>query len=156
MDSTGLLQPEPVAILQYRSKQLRSWTITEVLVQWQGQSAKDATWESLYVLHNKFPHLVGKVLWVGGTLLGLFGTLRTRFFFKGAGLIGVVNWLGILILIMWCKCVSIVLLCMRVCEYVSAEHINWKVSYRKLVRVPAKDWLMILTDCNYQLVLNCI
>ncbi|XP_023904375.1 uncharacterized protein LOC112016101 [Quercus suber] len=62
MDSAGILQLEPVAILQQRSKQLRSRTITEVLVQWQGQSTKDATWESLYVLHNKFPHLVFKVL----------------------------------------------------------------------------------------------
>ena len=40
---------------------------------------------------------------------------------------------------MSCEYVSIVLLCVCVCEYVSAEHINWKVSYRKLVRVPAKD-----------------
>ena len=68
--------------------------ITEVLVQWQGQSIADATWESLYTLHNRFPHLVGKVLRVGGggvgkgTLLSCL-TLRTRFF-KGSGLIGVV------------------------------------------------------------------
>ena len=43
MDSAGLLQPEPVAILQQRSKQLRSRVITKVLIQWQGQSAEDAT-----------------------------------------------------------------------------------------------------------------
>ena len=62
MDSAGLLQPEPVTILQQRSKQLRNRVIIEVLVQWQGQSIADATWESLYTLHNRFPHLVGKVL----------------------------------------------------------------------------------------------
>ena len=62
MDSAGLLQPEPVAILQQWSKQLRNRVIIEVLVQWQGQSTADATWESLYTLHNRFPHLVDKVL----------------------------------------------------------------------------------------------
>ena len=62
MDSEGTLLPEHIVILQQRSKQLRSCTITEVLVQWQGQSEKDATWESLYALQNKFPHLVCKVL----------------------------------------------------------------------------------------------
>ena len=62
MDLVGLLQPEPVTILQQWSKQLRNRVITEVLVQWQGQSIADATWESLYTLHNRFPHLMGKVL----------------------------------------------------------------------------------------------
>ena len=36
VDSEGLLQPEPVAVLQQRSKQLRHRTITEILVHWQG------------------------------------------------------------------------------------------------------------------------
>ena len=61
MDSEGTLLPEHIVILQQRSKQLRSCTITEVLVQWQRQSEEDATWESLYALQHKFPHLVGKV-----------------------------------------------------------------------------------------------
>ncbi|XP_075660729.1 uncharacterized protein LOC142630594 [Castanea sativa] len=60
--SVGVLNPKPVALLQHRSKQLRSRTITKVLVQWYGQSPKDATWESLYNLQQQFPHLVDKVL----------------------------------------------------------------------------------------------
>ena len=54
--------PEPVAILATRSHQLRSRLITQVLVQWQDESKDDATWKSLFVLQQKFPHLVGKVL----------------------------------------------------------------------------------------------
>lgn len=34
--STGVLNPEPIAVLQHRFKQLRTRTITEVLVQWHG------------------------------------------------------------------------------------------------------------------------
>ena len=62
VDDVGCLNPEPIAILQHRSKQLRSRQITEVLVQWFGQSPECATWESLYKLQLQFPHLVGKVL----------------------------------------------------------------------------------------------
>ena len=36
--------------------------MTQVLVQWQGESKDDATWEVLYDLQARFPHLVGKVL----------------------------------------------------------------------------------------------
>ncbi|XP_050264076.1 uncharacterized protein LOC126708322 [Quercus robur] len=50
VDLDGFLNPEPTAILQQRFKKLRSRTITEVLVQWQGQSLENATWESLYKL----------------------------------------------------------------------------------------------------------
>ena len=48
--SAGVLNPELVAILQHRIKQLKSRTISEVLVQWHGYSPKDATRESLYTL----------------------------------------------------------------------------------------------------------
>ena len=57
-----ILNLEPVAILATRSHQLRSRLITQVLVQWQDESKDDATWENLFVLQQKFPHLVGKVL----------------------------------------------------------------------------------------------
>ena len=60
--STGVLNHEPVAIHHHRTKQLRSRTISEVLVKWHGHSPEDATWESLYTLQRQFPHLVGKVL----------------------------------------------------------------------------------------------
>ena len=54
--------PEPMAILATGSHQFRSRLITQVLVQWQDESKDDATWENLFVLQQKFPHLVGKVL----------------------------------------------------------------------------------------------
>lgn len=59
--SIGVLNPEPIAVLQHRSKQLRTRTITKVLVQWHGQSPKNATWESLSNLQYQLFHLVGKV-----------------------------------------------------------------------------------------------
>ena len=62
VDSDGILSPEPVAVLQVRTHQLRSRTISQVLVQWQGESPDDATWEHLHVLQQQIPHLVGKVL----------------------------------------------------------------------------------------------
>ena len=62
MDSDGTLNLEPISILQDRTHQLRSRNITQVLVQWQGGSQEDATWENLYLLWKQFPHLVGKLL----------------------------------------------------------------------------------------------
>ena len=56
-----ILAPEPVAVLDTRTHQLRSRLITQVLVQWQDESKDDATWEKLFDLQQKFPHLVGKV-----------------------------------------------------------------------------------------------
>ena len=61
MDSLGIISLEPIAILQDKTYQLRHKTITQVLVQWQGESKEDATWENLCLL-QQFPHLVGKVL----------------------------------------------------------------------------------------------
>ncbi|XP_075633404.1 uncharacterized protein LOC142605861 [Castanea sativa] len=57
-----IFAPELVAVLDSRTHQLRSKLITQVLVQWQGESKEDATWESLFELQQKFPYLVGKVL----------------------------------------------------------------------------------------------
>ena len=61
VDAAGNLSPEPVAVLQTRAHNLRRRTITQVLVQWKGESADDATWEDLYLLQQQYPHLVGKV-----------------------------------------------------------------------------------------------
>ena len=60
-DMEGVVITEPVAVLQERSHQLRNRTITQVLVQWQEEGVDDATWENLYVMQQRFPHLVGKV-----------------------------------------------------------------------------------------------
>lgn len=38
VDSDGILNPEPIAILQDKTQQLKSRTITQVLVQWQEES----------------------------------------------------------------------------------------------------------------------
>nr|XP_023922292.1 uncharacterized protein LOC112033747 [Quercus suber] len=57
-----VLTLEPVMILDRKSIKLRSRTMTQLLVQWQGESGDDATWEVLYDLQARFPHLVGKVL----------------------------------------------------------------------------------------------
>ena len=43
VDSDGSLHPKPIAILQTRTKQLRTRLIIEVLVQWQGQDQEHAT-----------------------------------------------------------------------------------------------------------------
>ena len=56
-----ILAPKPMAVLDSRTHQLRSRLITQVLVQWQGESKDDATQESLFELQQKFPPLVGKV-----------------------------------------------------------------------------------------------
>ena len=61
MDAAGNLSPEPMAVLKTRMHTLRSRTITQVLVQWQGESMDDATWEDLYLLQQQYPHLVSKV-----------------------------------------------------------------------------------------------
>ena len=53
---------ESVLILDRKSIQLRSRTVTQILVQWQGECKEDATWEILYDLQAKFPHLVGNML----------------------------------------------------------------------------------------------
>lgn len=50
IDSNGSLHPEPIAILQTKTKQLLTRLIIKVLVQWQGQDQEHATWESLYAL----------------------------------------------------------------------------------------------------------
>ena len=63
VDAVGHLSPELVAVLQSRTHNLRSRTITQVLVQWQRESIDDATWEDLYQLQQQFPHLVGKELY---------------------------------------------------------------------------------------------
>ena len=61
INSQGILTPEPATILQSSSHQLRRRTITQLLIQWQGGSVEDATWDDLFCLQQQFPHLVGKL-----------------------------------------------------------------------------------------------
>ena len=62
VDLEGIISLDPAAILQENTHQLRHRTITQVFVQWQGESKEDATWKNLYLLQRQFPHLVGKLL----------------------------------------------------------------------------------------------
>uniref|UniRef100_A0A2N9J200 Integrase catalytic domain-containing protein n=1 Tax=Fagus sylvatica TaxID=28930 RepID=A0A2N9J200_FAGSY len=63
MDSMGHLSPEPSRILDQRTiKRRRHGSATEVLVQWEGSTQEDATWELLFKLQQQYPHLVGKVI----------------------------------------------------------------------------------------------
>jgi len=54
----GIIQPDPMAILDRRSRPLNNRAFTEVLV----QTPEDATWEDFHKLTQAYPHLVGKVL----------------------------------------------------------------------------------------------
>ncbi|KAF5459790.1 hypothetical protein F2P56_019708 [Juglans regia] len=58
----GQVQPEPEVILQRRMKRIRNHAVTEVLVKWLGAPIEDSTWELLWTLRDRYPHLVGKVL----------------------------------------------------------------------------------------------
>jgi len=57
----GIIQPDPMAILDRRSRPLNNRAFTEVLVHWSGQTPEDATWEDFHKLTQAYPHLVGKV-----------------------------------------------------------------------------------------------
>ena len=61
MDFEGIIRLEHVVVLQERSHQLMHRTITQILIQWQVEGTENATWENLYHLQQKFPHLTGKV-----------------------------------------------------------------------------------------------
>ena len=52
VDSASSLSSEPVAVLHTRTYHLRSRTITQVLVQWQGESLDDAILKNLYLLQQ--------------------------------------------------------------------------------------------------------
>ena len=62
IDDSGQVFTVLVAVLQKRTKSLRSRVITEVLVQWLDASPEYATWEPFHQLQLSFPHLVGKGL----------------------------------------------------------------------------------------------
>jgi hypothetical protein len=58
----GIIQPEPMAILDRRSRPLNNRAVTEALVHWTGQTPENATWEDFHKLAQAYLHLVGKVL----------------------------------------------------------------------------------------------
>jgi hypothetical protein len=68
----GLLY-EPETILAHRTVQVHGEEVSQVLVQWKGQRAEEATWEDTIVMKSQYPqlNLEDKVMFPGGVLLGL-------------------------------------------------------------------------------------
>ena len=56
-DNEGSIISDSEAILNKRTCQLRSRSITEVLIQWHNMQPEDATWEPLLYIQQQFPHL---------------------------------------------------------------------------------------------------
>ena len=57
LDNEGSIIFKPTTILNRITLQLRSRSITKVLIQWHGMQPKDATWEPLLQIRQQFPHL---------------------------------------------------------------------------------------------------
>jgi hypothetical protein len=49
---TGVLQPEPVEVLDCRSRPKNNRALVEILVRWDWQTADDATWEEYHRLKD--------------------------------------------------------------------------------------------------------
>ncbi|XP_062166950.1 uncharacterized protein LOC133873232 [Alnus glutinosa] len=60
-DARGVLQPEPVEVLDRRSRPKNNRVLVEILIRWEGQTSDDATWEEYHLLKDAYPHLVGEV-----------------------------------------------------------------------------------------------
>lgn len=54
----GVLQVEPLCILDYRVRRLRNREFEQVKVQWHQYSPGSATWEDADVIFNDFPYLL--------------------------------------------------------------------------------------------------
>jgi hypothetical protein len=61
VDLQGIIRPEPMEVLDRRSRKSNNRSVIDLLVRWTGQTAEDATWEEFYSLKHAYPHLVGKV-----------------------------------------------------------------------------------------------
>ncbi|KAF7139795.1 hypothetical protein RHSIM_Rhsim06G0000800 [Rhododendron simsii] len=61
-DDDGRLQIEPLAILERKLVKRNNRPYTMVLVQWTNSIPEDATWESWYELHQRFPNLSMEVI----------------------------------------------------------------------------------------------
>lgn len=56
--SDGVLEPQPVAILERRLVKYHGRPATQVLVQWSNSFPKDATWELYHKMQAKFPQFL--------------------------------------------------------------------------------------------------
>ena len=57
LDQEGSIILEPKAILNKSTHQLRSRSITKVLIQWHAMQLEDTTWEPFLRIQQHFPHL---------------------------------------------------------------------------------------------------
>ena len=71
VDSEGIISPEPIAVLQEMTHQLRRRTITQVLVQWQGESKEMLLGKTCFCFNNNFFTLWARCFKGGGVLLGM-------------------------------------------------------------------------------------
>ncbi|KAA3477606.1 Retrotransposable element Tf2 [Gossypium australe] len=56
VDAHGVLQKEPIRIVDRRIVKRGNQAVTEVLVEWVHSFPEDATWEALSLLQTKYPH----------------------------------------------------------------------------------------------------
>jgi hypothetical protein len=61
LTAEGTLAPEPEIALARRLKKKGNKAGAEILIQWTGTTAQNATWEDLDKLRTSSPNLVGKV-----------------------------------------------------------------------------------------------
>ncbi|KAJ0007343.1 hypothetical protein Pint_30803 [Pistacia integerrima] len=68
IDKDGIIRQEPEEILHKRLKKKKNHVVTEVLVKWKGLGEEEASWVEYSTLVNKFPNLVDKVFFLGGSM----------------------------------------------------------------------------------------
>lgn len=67
VNSDGVIEPQPSAILDKRLVKYKGRPVTQALVQWTNSFPEDATWEFYHELHSKFPIFQP---WGQGSFLG--------------------------------------------------------------------------------------
>ena len=76
-DVHRVFQPEPLKIMARRCKKLGNRAITEILVQWVGQTVDDASWEELFALQQAYSHLVARCFKREGYVTGAEEGIRS-------------------------------------------------------------------------------
>jgi hypothetical protein len=60
VEKFGVFGPEPVEVLDRRSRKQNNHAVVDLLVRWQGQTAEDASWEPFHRLKTDFPHALNQ------------------------------------------------------------------------------------------------
>lgn len=61
VDLQGVIKPEPIEVLNRRSRKSNNHVVVDLLIRWFRQTADDATWGEFHSLKRAYPHLVGKL-----------------------------------------------------------------------------------------------